>query len=226
MEPAGQPWRAMTRKTAGARSRDDTPQHHPTRATLIATVLELLETTNPEDVRMDDVLSASGLTSGSLYYHFENFGDLIDQAIITRHSADVDLGVAILAEAIALATDRATLVAGLRAATARAIGAARSTERFHRAQVMARAAANPRFRDALAPHQDRLNDAWADLFRRLQAKGLVDPTVDPLAGGLFAQAYSLGMVLNDVSGHPATEDALVTVVMQVLERSFLVDGPG
>lgn len=214
----------MPRRTT-AKEGNGPPREYPARTALINTVLELLETTNPEDLRMDDVLSESGLTSGALYYHFENFSDLVDHAIIFRYATDVDASIAILNDVIAHATDRATLTTGLRAATARAIGADRSTQRFHRAQVMARAAANQRFRDALGPHQDRFTDAWADLFRQLQAKGLIDPTVDPLAGGFFTQAYSLGLVINDVSDHPPSEDAIITVVMQVLERTFLTDGP-
>ena len=71
---------------------------HPTRQTLIATVIELLETTSPEDIRVEQVLTPSGTSVGSLYHHFNDLADLIDQAIITRYTADIDVSIAALAE--------------------------------------------------------------------------------------------------------------------------------
>lgn len=35
------------------------------------------------------------------------------------------------------------------------------------------------------------------------------------------QAYNMGFVVNDVSGHPADEEALVARVRHLLDRSFL-----
>lgn len=189
---------------------------------LVDTVIELMETTNPDDIRIEDVLAKSGVSSGSLYHHFGSFPGLIDQAIVSWYSADVDSGIAVLTKAIAEATDVPSLTAGLRAATVRAMHSNRAANRFGRAQVMARAAANQRFRDALLPHQERLTTAFEGMFRDLQARGLVDPAVDPVAGSLFVQSYNLGFVVNDVSGHPAADDAVVDIIMRVLERAFFV----
>ena len=196
---------------------------NPTRGVLISTVVGLLETANPEDVRVEEVLSRAGVSPGSLYHHFENFSDLIDQAIIARYVADIDVSIEISRRLAAEVTDLRSLGRGLRATTARAMHPDRERERFNRAQVMARAAAKPGFREALLPHQERLNAASADLFRTLQGKGLIDPTVDPVVGGLFIQAYSMGFVVNDVSGHPADEDAVVELLMHVLERAFFAE---
>jgi AcrR family transcriptional regulator len=210
----------VARSSVGKPTGGDRPRDHPTRLALIDAVLQLLDTKNPEDIRIEDVLSQSGISSGSLYYHFDDFPDLIDQAIIALYANDIDLGIAILAEAVENATDISSLREGLRFATTRAFETGRAIHRFHRSQVFARAAANQRFREALLPHQERLDGAYADLFRRLQAKGLIDPTIDPAAGALFVQAYSFGMVINDVTDHPVRDDAVVTVVMRVLDKAF------
>jgi AcrR family transcriptional regulator len=213
----------MARSSKGKPTSSDDLRVHPTRVALIDAVLELLKTKNPEDIRIEDVLAHSGISSGSLYYHFDNFPDLIDQAIISLYATDIDLGIAILAAAVENATDLTSLREGLRAATARAFQTDRAVHRFHRTQVFARAAANQRFRTALVPHQQRLDAAYADLFRRLQAKGLIDSVIDPAAGALFVQAYSFGMVINDITDHPVSSDNVVEVVMRVLERSFFID---
>jgi AcrR family transcriptional regulator len=210
----------MPRSSVGRPAIRNRSEVHPTRVALIDAVVELLETKNPEDIRIEDVLSLSGISSGSLYYHFDGFPDLIDQAIISLYATDIDLGIAILAAAAENATDLSSLREGLRAATTRAFKANRAVHRFHRTQVFARAAANQRFREALVPHQQRLDAAYADLFRGLQAKGLIDSTIDPTAGALFVQAYSFGMVINDITDHPVGTDDVVAVVMRVLEKSF------
>ena len=92
---------------------------HPTRQTLIATVIELLETTSPEDIRVEQVLTPSGTSVGSLYHHFNDLADLIDQAMITRYTADIDISIAALAEVVRTATDRQSLLEGFRQSTAR-----------------------------------------------------------------------------------------------------------
>lgn len=200
-----------------------TRRPNPTRDVLISTVVDLLETANPEDIRVEEVLSRADVSPGSLYHYFENYSDLMDQAIIARYVNGIEVSIAISSRLAEDATDLRSLASGLRATTARAMHPDRERERFNRAQVMARAAAKPRFREALLPHQERLNLASADLFRTLQGKGLIDPSVDPVVGGLFIQAYSMGFVVNDVSGHPADEDAVVELLMLVLERAFFAE---
>lgn len=210
----------MARKPAAPAAENTGTKARTTRQKLIDTVVDIMETTNPEDVRIEDVLSDSGISTGSLYHHFENLPDLIDQAIVARYSDDIDVGIEILSKAVKDATDIDSLTKGLRRATERAMSRNRASVRFNRSQVMARAASNERFREALRPQQERLNDAYADLFRQLQAKGLVDPGVDPVASSFLIQAYNMGFVINDVSGNPASDRAVVDIIMRMLEQTF------
>lgn len=210
----------MARKPAAPAAENTGVTTRSTRQRLIDTVVDIMETTNPEDVRIEDVLSDSGISTGSLYHHFENLPDLIDQAIVARYSDDIDVGIEILSKAVKDATDIDSLTKGLRRATERAMSRNRASVRFNRSQVMARAASNERFREALRPQQERLNDAYADLFRQLQAKGLVDPGVDPVASSFLIQAYNMGFVINDVSGNPASDRAVVDIIMRMLEQTF------
>lgn len=196
---------------------------HPTRQTLIATVIELLETTSPEDIRVDEVLGRSGISVGSLYHHFEDLTDLINQAIITRYSADIDVSIAAITAVIRDATDVESLLAGFREDTARTQSPDRGAHRFHRAQTMARAVTNERFREALAPEQKRLTDALADLWRELQDRGLFDTNLDPQVGSVFIQAYSMGLIVNDVSSDPVDHEAYVAFISRMLERTFLAE---
>jgi hypothetical protein len=57
-------------------------------------------------------------------------------------------------------------------------------------------------KNALAPTQARLTGAIADLVREMQAKEFVSEDLDPAAVAVFIQAYSLGLIVNDVSNEP------------------------
>jgi hypothetical protein len=54
-------------------------------------------------------------------------------------------------------------------------------------------------KNALAPTQSRLTGAIADLVREMKAKDFVNQELDPGAVAVFIQAYSLGLIVNDVS---------------------------
>lgn len=200
-----------------------TRRQHPTRKTLIDTVIELLETTSPEDIRVEQVLTPSGTSVGSLYHHFNDLADLIDRAMITRYTADIDVSIAAITEVVQGATDRQSLLEGFRQNTARTQGPQRGSHRFYRAQTMTRAVVNERFREALASEQKRLTDAIADMWRELQDRGFFDPDLDPRVGSVFIQAYSLGLIVNDVSSEPIDPDAYVAFISRMLERTFLAE---
>lgn len=210
----------MTRANVGRASSRKTSR--PTRQVLIDTVALMLETSNPESLKVEEVISKSGISTGSMYHHFEDFSDLIDQAIIARYADDIDVSIDALTAVVAGATDSTSLFRGLLTATERTLVPEREAQRFLRVQVMARAASSERFRAALIPHQQRLTDALADLIRELQEKGLYDRAIDPMAGSVFIQAYSMGLVVNDVVGHPVHEDALVALVMRMHDNTFFV----
>ena len=44
------------------------PKGHPTKETLIATVVAMLDEKALEDIRSEDVLEVSGISKGSLYH--------------------------------------------------------------------------------------------------------------------------------------------------------------
>lgn len=193
---------------------------HPTRDVLIETVIQLLETRNPEDLKVEDVLTQSGISSGSLYHHFKDLAGLIDQAMIVRYSDDIDISITALTNVITSATDIPSLSAGLLTTTMRTQSPERGGPRFIRAQTMTRAAINESFRQALAPEQNRLTDAITDLWRELQEKGLFDPSTDPRSGAVFIQAYNIGLIVNDISDEPVDHDAYVALITRMLEKSF------
>jgi hypothetical protein len=73
-------------------------------------------------------------------------------------------------------------------------------QRMDRATSISLANANPRMMKKLNVQQDRLNEALIDIFREARDRGWINKEVDLHAGAVFIQAYTLGIIINDVSG--------------------------
>jgi len=196
---------------------------HPTRETLIATTSRLLETLGAEDLKVETVLSESGVSSGSLYHHFSDLADLIDHAMIARFATYADNNIEALIGLADKARDREALSALLGAYNAVQVAPDRAAARKMRVQVVARATTDERFRTHFLAEQDRIIAAVADLARELQTRGLVDSTLDPTAIAMFFLIYNIGLVLNDLATDPAPPDALLTVMSRFVNNALIAD---
>jgi AcrR family transcriptional regulator len=196
---------------------------HPTRDLLIAATIRLLETTGPDDLKVEVVLAESGVSSGSMYHHFRDLDDLINHAMIAQYSAVTDDYIHALTRAVYAATDKKTLETLLHAYAASIVAPERAAERAMRTQVMARAARDERFRALLLPEQARLLGATVDLARDLQAKGLLRPNLSPMAIAVFGMAYNVGLIVNDHTSEPADVKDLVTLISDFYSKVLLED---
>lgn len=196
---------------------------HPTRDALIRTVLELLETTDPDDIKVQEVLDRSGISVGSLYHHFEDLSDLIDHAMVGRYAADVAERISILNQLLDSSSTRAEILAGLSQGSRDTHAASRSRIRYYRAQTMARAVTHDRFRNAFAIEQKKLTDGLADVVRQLQDRGYVTREIDTHTASVFIQSYSIGFILNDVSSEQVDQEAYVKLLERMLERVFFTE---
>ena len=68
-----------------------------------------------------------------------------------------------------------------------------------RAHALATATAGGRMATALAQQQQLLTDAYTKLISEAQSKGWVQQTLAPEVLAVFIQAYSFGVILDDVS---------------------------
>jgi len=195
--------------------------NHPTMVALLDATVALLESKTPDEITVEDVLTTSGISSGSLYHHFGDLNKLIDAAMVVRFARGVDWSINVLGTAMAEARDRTDLVARLHQITLQTQSPDRRDVRAERVLAIARATASPRFREALAPEQARLTHGIAEVWAGLQTRGLVAKSIDAQAGSLFIQAYTLGLALNDVSDNPVPFDAWVAVIDAVVNRTLV-----
>ena len=173
---------------------------HPTKRALVQTVLDQLKTKKSFDLTSELILEKSGISKGSLYHHFEDFNDLIETAQVFRYAAYVDQSIHLLTKVFQISKNKDEMVAELKKVTRFTQSPDLMPQRMDRATSISLANANPRMMQKLNDQQDRLNEALIDIFREARDRGWINPEIDLHAGAVFIQAYTLGIIINDVSG--------------------------
>ena len=173
---------------------------HPTKRALVQTVLNELKTKKALDLTSELILEKSGISKGSLYHHFEDFDDLIETAQVFRYAAYVDQSIHLLTKVFQISKSRDEMVAELKKVTRFTQSPDLMPQRMDRATSISLANANPRMMKKMHAQQDRLNEAIIDIFREARDRGWINKEIDLHAGAIFIQAYTLGVIINDVSG--------------------------
>jgi len=191
---------------------------HPTKRALVVTVLEFLKNTKPSDLTSEAVLAKSGISKGSLYHHFEDFDDLIETAEVIKYAAYVDQSIHLLTKVFQTAKTRDEMVTELKKVTRFTQSPDLMPQRMDRATAISLANSNPRMMKKMNIEQDRLNEAIIDIFREARERGWISKEIDIHAGAIFIQAYTLGIVINDVSGKKVEPEAWNELIDMFLEK--------
>ena len=89
---------------------------HPTKVVLIKTVVEMMNSKQVTEITSEDVLKESGISKGSLYHHFEDFNDLLEQALVYRFTLSVDRSIEMLTQVLGT-TNREEFLEGIHQVT-------------------------------------------------------------------------------------------------------------
>ncbi len=195
-------------------------RNHPTKDSLIATVVTMLDEKALEDIRSEDVLEVSGISKGSLYHHFEDFSDLINAALVFRFSLGVDVNIRLISTTLAKASTEEELFYGLSLVNRATQEPQVRNIRFERARVLALSETNAKMAKELAAEQDRLTDAVTDLVQEAINKGFVDPNIDPASVAVFLQAYTIGKVVDDIADDKIEIEKYLKFLDHILRKSL------
>ena len=193
-------------------------QPHPTKVALIEVVKGMIAEYGADGFTIDMVLTESGISRGSLYHHFEDFPDLVEEALLSINRANVlSSNELVRAEISGVSTKEEFL-----GAVDRVTRALHSPERFKaridRVRMLAVCGSNERFRQRFGEDQAELVMSLTEVIADAQARGLVRPDFDPKVLAMFMSAYTTGVILNDVSSDPVTFDDWNTLVADVIAR--------
>jgi AcrR family transcriptional regulator len=194
---------------------------HKTKRALIDTVLQLLDGDPTVEVSMNEVLHASGITSGSLYYHFSDFPDLIDHALVEIFSNHTRAGIAGLAETIAQSQSGEEALASLAPLIDSRHQHGQAKARAALAWIAAQATLRPKLKEKLGPAQSEMTRKISVLIAEGQEKGLVRKELDPQVTAVFVQSYALGRIVDDLAGNEMDVEAWTRFIKQMVKESIL-----
>jgi AcrR family transcriptional regulator len=170
---------------------------HPTKELLIDTTIQLMATVPPDQLTADLILETSSITKGSLYHHFEDFGELLEYAHTRIFSRRVDQLMEQIERLFSANKDRADLLRGINLVISNENESELSEVRSSRIQSIATTISSERATGLMGEEQGRLTAAIADLFRELQERGWATPDLDPLAVSVFVQSHNIGRTVDD-----------------------------
>ncbi len=197
---------------------------HPTKAKLVATFLELAEQKGVESVTVEDVLAASQVSKGSLYHHFANFDDLIEEAMARLYAEGIDRSIMAMTSLLDCKT-RDEFLAGIKRSIEQTLSPESKPFRLNRARIIGMCRNNEAMRARIAGEQERLSSTIEALIRESQAQGWIKQQLDPAAVALLIQAYTFGKVIDDIAFNPVNQEAWAALLMQLSEAVYLNPAP-
>jgi len=195
---------------------------HPTKTRLIETTAELLESQFPQDIQVDEILENSGISKGSLYHHFEDLGELLEDAQVHKYAAWVDRSIGLIVPVLSGAKNREDVIEGLRVLTKYTQSAEYRATRFYRARTLANSETSDRFKVSLGAEQDRLTAALEDLIAEAKNKGLFREHLDNRVIAVFIQSYTLGKIVDDIVPEPVPRENWDNFILEMLINTMVV----
>lgn len=193
---------------------------HPTRQRLIDSTLALLASHHPDSLSVEMVLTHSGVSKGSLYHHFEDFQDLVEDALVVLFVDSVDSNAQAIQDVVHNSPDKPTFLDGLARVTRETQSDETRAVRFRRTRMLALSEGRPRLMRKMTLEQARLTQGYESLFRESQAKGWLNNDFDPRAAAVFIQAYTIGKIVDDVTTEPMDQAAWDSLIMKIVFNVF------
>jgi AcrR family transcriptional regulator len=188
-----------------------------TKERLINTVSQMLDGEHPQNILVEDVLTASGVARGSLYHHFGDFPALIEATLVRRFSAGVDFTNAVIADIVASSTSAAEFFERMYEMSIDTQDPERAHRRAERARELGMANSNLRFRAQLSVEQERLTNTLVEAVVSAQEKEWIRNDLDARAIAVFLQAYTLGRAVDDVAVTKVDPEAWNKLIRAVTE---------
>ena len=206
----------VVRRTQGMR---DQGIVHPTRIKIIAAATELMKKKGVAEFHIDDLLSATELTRGAVYHHFENVGDVIEGTLLAIYTEGVEENIKQVRQVLATATTFDEFRNGVILSNRYFIENKQlRLVRKLRAHAMATTATSTELSKAIALKQNEITSEYISVIVEAQARGWVRPDLDSASLAVFIQAYSFGIIVDDVSQTQVDIDSLARIIESFYEN--------
>jgi AcrR family transcriptional regulator len=194
---------------------------HATHRALIDSGVELAKEFGMYGFTVEQLLTKSGISKGSLYHHFEDFVDLVECVQVRIFAEYVELDISAIQRALEAATDRDKFVNLISLITRTALQPQRSTSRIQRARIISATQGRERFATRIGHEQKLLNDQMKRVISVGQERGWIPPHFDAHALALFVQGYAFGLILNDVTEERVGAEEMAVVIDSVIANLLI-----
>ena len=194
---------------------------HATHRALIDSGVELAKEFGMYGFTVEQLLTKSGISKGSLYHHFEDFVDLVECVQVRIFTEYVELDISAIQRALDAATDRDKFVNLISLITRTALQPQRSTSRIQRARIISATQGRDRFAARIGHEQKLLNDQMKRVISVGQERGWIPPHFDAHALALFVQGYAFGLILNDVTEERVGAEEMAVVIDSVIANLLI-----
>ena len=198
-----------------------TGNEHPTRRNLVTATIQLFEVLSPVDIAIDEVLRACNVSKGSLYHHFKDLADLLDQAMLAKFSMGVDEHIELIESVLQTASSQREVLEGFRIVTDISQQPSLRDQRTLRMNLLLRADREPALATKLAVEQRRLTDALEVQIQRMQVLGWVRSDFNARAAAVLIQAYSIGRRVDQIVEDSVLQGDWNTLIYQVIEQGLM-----
>jgi len=195
---------------------------HPTRTLLVATATNLIERHGPTGFTVEMLLQESGVSKGSLYHHFHDFTDVLEESVVRTYLTSLEEDLAALAWMIGENPTpkhlRETLLAIVRLSSTEH----RATQRMRRVHLLSMSDhGTPGMREKLAHHETRSIEALAEIVRKAQELNVVRGDFDPVATAAIVLSLVFGRVISDTSERPIPDEQWTPTILKFLDAVFV-----
>jgi AcrR family transcriptional regulator len=222
MEPVVQPSspkaRPISRPTRGRPRR--TP--HPTAIQLLDAAVELLHEVPIDALTIPMVLERSEVSYGSLYHHYADISDLVEQAVVHLYTRRLKESLEAVRNLLN-ATDAADFRERAEKIILQSLDPDRRLNRLERIEALGALQGRPRLVERLARAQQEITDGQAQLIKEFQQRGWVRTDFDPVALSGFLQGTLLGRIVDDVAEKPVGRDPWNEVAIHALRSVLFPD---
>jgi len=199
------------------------PGKHPTRKRLIDVTIRLLDNHRPEDVTIIMVISESLVSKGAFYHHFNEFEEVIEEALASRVISDIDQAIGEFTQLIESATSKEELLNHLRS---KVEWSERDNERVNirleRIRTLGKVLNNERFFKVMSQQQSKTTNRLVEMIDLLKRKGLIKESVSPRVFATFLQTYTFGRFIDHISTEPVDRDEWNEFLITTF-RNYLFD---
>ena len=199
---------------------------HPTRALIVECAVQLVKKKGVAEFHIDDLLEATGLTRGAIYHHFENVERVLESALLAVYVEGINGNITQVRQTLASATTFNEFRSGIVEANRLYVKNIKLREmRKLRAHAMATTATSVELASALAKEQQKLTDEYVAVITEAQRRGWVQEDLDVSSLAVFIQAYSFGIIIDDVSEAHIKHDSWAHLIESFFEKCVYVPQP-